>query len=142
LLFAGKNPQPVEVQMILTSVDHMNRSPPVPKPGDITITDATITDWVPFEGGRDLDPFILIDDSADYDFGARLQELKRFVTSRPASASIGVAYIHDGALRIVMNPTTDISWPSAFQAATDAIRIHWVPSWPGPWRPLGAVVWW
>lgn len=108
LLFAGTNPQPgVEVQMILTSADHMNHNPPALKPADITITDATITDWVPFEGGRDLDLFIVIDDSADYDFAVGLQELKRFVTSQPAAASIGVAYIHDGALRIVENPTTD-----------------------------------
>jgi len=62
---------------------------------------------VPFEGGRDLELFLLIDDSANYDFGARLQELKRFATSQPAPVSIGVAYIHDGVLQIVENPTTD-----------------------------------
>jgi len=108
LLFGAKNPQPgVEVQMILTSADHMNHNPPALKPADITISDATITDWMPFEGGRDLDLFIVIDDSADYDFAVGLQELKRFVMAQPLSASIGVAYIHDGALRIVENPTTD-----------------------------------
>jgi len=108
LLFAAVNPQPgVEVQMILTSADHMNHNPPALKAADIAITDATITDWVPFEGGNNLELFIVIDDSADYDFAVRLQELKRFVTSQPASAAIGVAYIHDGELRIVENPTTD-----------------------------------
>jgi hypothetical protein len=103
LLFAATKPQPsVEVQMILTSADHRNHNPPVLKAADITITD-----WVPFEGGNNLKLFIVIDDSAGYDFAARLKELKRFVTSQPASTSIGVACIHDGELRIVENPTTD-----------------------------------
>lgn len=107
LLFAGKNPQPVEVQMILTSADHINHNPPALKAADITVADATITDWVPLQGGNNLELFIVIDDSADYPFAVRLQELKRFVTSQPASSSIGVAYLHDGALEIAESPTTD-----------------------------------
>ncbi len=108
LLSAETKPQTdIEVKMILTAADHMNHMPPALKAGDITITDAAITGWVPFTAGRDLELFIVIDDSATYDFGARLQELKRFVSSQPAPVSIGVAYIHDGALQIAENPTTD-----------------------------------
>jgi hypothetical protein len=108
LLSAETRPQPgVEVQMILTAADHMNHMPPALKAADVTIADATITGWVPLAGGRDLELFIVIDDSASYDFGARLQELKRFVSSQPTPVSIGVAYIHDGVLRIAENPTTN-----------------------------------
>ena len=118
LLSAETKPQTdVEVRMILTAADHMNHMPPALKAADISITDATITGWVPFAAGRDLDLFIVIDDSASYDFGARLQELKRFVSSQPAAVSIGVAYIHDGALRIAENPTTD------HQRAARALRV-------------------
>lgn len=73
----------------------------------MTIMDATITDWMPLEGGHDLELFVLIDDAANYDFGSKLQELQRFVNSQPAPMAVGVAYIHDGTLRIVENPTTD-----------------------------------
>jgi hypothetical protein len=51
--------------------------------------------------------FLLVDDAANYEFGAKLQELRQFVTSQPKDVSIGVAYIHDGALQIAQNPTTD-----------------------------------
>jgi hypothetical protein len=130
-LFAATNPQPgVEVQMILTSADHMNHNPPALQSADIAITDATITDWLPFEGGNNLELFIVIDDSADYDFAARLQELKRFVTSQPASTSIGVAYIHDGELRIVEDPTTD------HEMAARDLRS---PSGSGTANPYGAL---
>jgi hypothetical protein len=108
LLSAETKPQTdVEVRMILTAADHMNHMPPALKAADVTIADATITGWVPFQGGLDLELFVVIDDSANYDFSARLQELKRFVSSQPAPASIGVAYIHDGVLQIVENPTRD-----------------------------------
>ncbi len=68
--------------------------------------DATITDWLPLTG-RDLELYFLIDDSANYDFGQKLQEIQRFITIQPDAAAIGVAYIHDGTLKIVQNPTLD-----------------------------------
>jgi len=106
--FAQTNAPPgVEAQMIVTSADHMNHQPPVLKPGDVTIMDATILDLVPFQAGRDLELFVLIDDAANYDFGSKLAELRRFVTAQPASVPIGVAYIRDGVLKIAENPTTD-----------------------------------
>ena len=118
LIAAETKPQTdVEVRMILTAADHMNHQPAALKAADITIMDATITGWVPFEGGRDLELFVAIDDFADYDFGARLQELKRFVSSQPATVSIGVAYIRNGAVQIAENPTTD------HQRAARALRV-------------------
>ncbi len=102
------NSQPgVEVRMVLTVADHMNHKPPALKSDDVKIMNATITDWTPPGSGGDLELFLLIDDGANYDFGAKLQELRRFVTAQPAPVSIGVAYIHDGTLRIAENPTTD-----------------------------------
>jgi hypothetical protein len=106
--YAQSNAQPgVEVQTIVTVADHMNHKPPVLKADDVKIMNATITDWIPPADGRDLELFVLIDDAANYDFGAKLQELRRFVTAQPAPVSVGVAYIHDGTLQIAENPTTD-----------------------------------
>lgn len=131
LLAAETKPQTdVEVRMILTAADHMNHQPATLKAADIAIMDATVTGWVPFEAGRDLELFVVIDDFADYDFGARLQELKRFVLSQPVAASIGVAYIHDGALQIAENPTTD------HQRAARALRA---PSGSKTANPYGAL---
>jgi len=97
----------VEVQTIVTVADHMSHKPPALKADDVKIMNATITDWIPPAGGSDLELFVLIDDAANYDFGAKLQQLRRFVTAQPAPVSVGVAYIHDGALQIAENPTTD-----------------------------------
>jgi hypothetical protein len=104
---AETKPEPgVEVQMILTAADHMNHQPGILKAADITITDATITDWIPLDS-RNLELYFVIDDSANYDFAARLEELKRFATAQFPAVSIGVAYIHDGVLQIAESPTTD-----------------------------------
>jgi hypothetical protein len=106
--FAETKPQPgVEVRMILTAADHMNHRPPALQPSDVNIMDGTITGWVALEPGRDLELFFLIDDSANYDFGTKFAELRQFIANQPAAVSIGVAYIHEGALRIAANPTTD-----------------------------------
>ena len=106
--YAQTSSQPgVEVQTIVTIADHMNHKPPALKADDVKIMNATITDWIPPADGRDLELFVLIDDAANYNFGAKLQELRRFVTAQPAPVSVGVAYIHDGTLQIAENPTTD-----------------------------------
>jgi hypothetical protein len=117
LALAATKPQPsAEVQMIVTSADHMNHQPLALKGVDLKIVDATITDLVPFKGGRDLDLYILIDDAANYDFGAKLRELRQFVTSQPAATSIGVAFIREGTLDVVEQPTRD------HQRAAQALR--------------------
>lgn len=105
--FAGMRAgQGTDVQMVLTAADHMNHRPAFLKPDGLAIMGGTITDVIPLKG-RDLELFILIDDAANYDFSAKFQELRHFVTAQPDSVSIGVAYIHDGALYVAENPTTD-----------------------------------
>jgi hypothetical protein len=106
-VYAETKPQlGVEVQMILTASDHMNHQPGILKAADITISDAAITDWIPLDS-RNLELYFLIDDSANYDFAARLEELKRFASAQLPAVAIGVAYIHDGTLEIAETPTTD-----------------------------------
>jgi hypothetical protein len=101
-----KTGQGNDVQMVLTVADHMNHQPAFLKQDGLTIMDGTITDVIPLKG-RDLELFILIDDAANYDFSSKLQELRHFVNEQPNPVAIGVAYIHDGALQVIENPTTD-----------------------------------
>jgi len=117
-----------EVQMIVTSADHMMHQPAVLRPADVAIADATITGFVPLEPGRSLEIYILVDDSADYAPAQKLQELRRFVTDQPAAVAIGVGYIHDGTLRIAEKPTTD------HELIARALRL------PGGGTPTGAKV--
>jgi len=102
----SKAGQGTDVQMVLTVADHMNHQPAFLKQDGLAIMDGTITDVIPLKG-RDLELFILIDDAANYDFSSKLQELRHFITEQPAPVSIGVAYIHEGTLQVVENPTTD-----------------------------------
>jgi len=126
LAIAETKPQPgVEVQMVVTSADHMNHHPPALKAEDLKIMDAAITGVTPFEGGRDLELFILIDNAANYEFGAKLQELRRFVTSQPAPVSIGVAFIREGTLDVVEQPTRDHERATrALQAPSGSIAAN------------------
>jgi hypothetical protein len=110
MAFAQTKSQPdVEVPMVLTVADHLRHQPPSLKREDVSIQDAIITNWVPIRDGDDLEIFVLIDDAANVDFDSKLQELRRFVILQPAAVSIGVAYIRDGTLQIVENPTRDRS---------------------------------
>jgi hypothetical protein len=43
----------------------------------------------------------VIEDAATYDFGTKLQELRHFLNSQPASTAVGVAFIKNGELEIV-----------------------------------------
>jgi len=106
--FCQTKSQPgVELKMIVSAADHINHNPAPLQAGDLKIMDATITSVEPFERGRDLDVFILIDDAANYEFGSKLKELQEFVTTQPPAEAIGVAYIHDGVLQVAENPTAD-----------------------------------
>ena len=130
--FAGtRSGQGDDVQIVVTVADHTNHRPAVLKPGGLAITDGTIADVTPLKG-RDLDIFMVIDDAvnANDDFSSRLQELRRFVTTQPDAVSVGVAYIHEGMLQVVENPTTD------HQLAATALRA---PAGSEPANPYPAL---
>ncbi len=96
-----------EVQMIVTSADHMTHNPAVLTSADVSVADGTITSFTAFAPGRDLELYFLIDDSADYAPAQKLQELRDFIKAQPLAVATGVAYIHDGELRLAEKPTTD-----------------------------------
>jgi len=106
-IFAATLPQQgPEVQMIVTSADHMAHNPGVLGAADIHIADAVITGFTAL-AGRGLELYLLIDDSADYAPEQKIGELRRFIAAQPAGVAIGLAYIHEGALRLAEKPTVD-----------------------------------
>lgn len=123
-----------EVQMIVTSADHMMHHPAVLRPAEVAMADGTITGFVPLEPGRSLELYILVDDSADYSPEKKIAELRKFVLDQPAAVAIGVGYIHNGALRIAARPTTD------HEFAARALREPAGAKIAGPWCALGDLI--
>jgi hypothetical protein len=67
-----------------------------------------VTAWEPARGDRaGLDLFILIDDAADSSLGIQLDALRSFITSQPATASVGVGYMHNGTVQITQDFTSE-----------------------------------
>jgi len=96
----------VEAKVVVTVADHMNHKPPVLKRGDLADgASMRIANVAPLYGDKEL--YILIDDAANYDFGTKLQELRGFVDTQPASTALGLAFIRDGELKVVQTPAKD-----------------------------------
>jgi hypothetical protein len=67
-----------------------------------------VTDWVPAQlDHAGLELFILIDDSSSPAVDSQLGDIKNFISTQPATAKIGVAYMQNGTARIEQNLTSD-----------------------------------
>jgi hypothetical protein len=132
LLVRQGNSQPargVSASVIVTVADHLSHKPQPLRAEDIGhVSSVRITGITPLRGDSEL--FLLIDDAANYDFGQKLQELRSFVDSRPASVAIGVAFIRNGELSIAQPLTKD------HQLADRALRA---PSGSKPANPYCAL---
>lgn len=66
------------------------------------------TDWVPLQGDRaGLQLFVLIDDAANTSLGSQLDDIRQFIVAQPESTKIGVAYMQNGAARVLQDLTND-----------------------------------
>ncbi len=96
----------VEAKVVVTVADHMNHKPVVLKREDLTESASMrIVNVAPLYGDKEL--YVVIDDAANYDFGTKLEELRSFVNTQPASAALGLAFIRDGELNVVQTPVKD-----------------------------------
>ncbi len=111
----AKNPaetDTVPVTMTVTaSVDSGKRVPDIQKE-DVVVKKGKdrlpVTEWVVARGDHaGLELFILIDDASDSSLGNKLNELRTFINSQPATTSVGVGYMRNATVQIVQNPTTD-----------------------------------
>jgi hypothetical protein len=91
--------QRVEARVVVSVADHFTHRPRTLTLEDIRSVGPSmrIAKVEPLEGDREL--FRLIDDGSSFDFGDKLQDLRRFVNMQPASTAIGVAYITGGGAR-------------------------------------------
>jgi hypothetical protein len=77
-----------------------------------------IIDWVAARGEHaGLDLFILIDDACDPSLGSQFSDLKSFITSQPASTSVGVGYMRNNTVDLRQNFTSDHA------QAAEALRL-------------------
>jgi hypothetical protein len=102
----------VPVQMVVTVQARKGKTVP-----EVTKEDALVhqgrdrrktLDWVPLQGERaGLQLFLLIDDSANFSLGSKLDELRDFIQAQPASTKVGVAYMQNGTARVLQELTND-----------------------------------
>jgi len=142
-LAADKPVTGVPVQMVVTVAHHRLAAPRAFTRDDLIVTERyeplPITGFIPLEGDRaDLELFLLVDDCSSCDFGPKFDELRRFVSLQAATTAIGVAYIRNGALEVIENPTKDreravqaLTAPSGTKAANpfEALR-DLINGWP------------
>jgi len=71
-------------------------------------TELPVTEWLPLQGDMaGLELYFLIDERVDPTATARFEELRRFISSQPATTAVGVAYMNTGEARIAQTPTRD-----------------------------------
>jgi hypothetical protein len=128
------------VKMIVTIGHHYGQHAPILTKDDLTIRQEyeyrPITGLAPLQGDRaDLELFLLVDNCSSCDANSKFDEIRRFLAAQPNTTSIGVAYIKDGQLVVVQEPTKDreratqaLSAPTAttvlnpYGALTDLIK--------------------
>lgn len=108
----SRAPARVPARIVVTLGHYYGHEPPVLTADDLTVTQEynplTIVSLTPFRGDRaNLELFVLVDNCSSCELGPKFDELRRFITSRPSTTSVGVAYIQDGRLQVAENPTLD-----------------------------------
>ena len=136
-LAADKPPTGVPIQMVVTVAHHHVNAPRTFTPSDLIVTQGyeksalSVTNVVPLDGERaEMELFLLVDECSSCEFGPKFDELRRFVSLQAPTTAIGVAYIRNGTLEVIENPTKDQA--RAIQALT-------APSGSKPANPFDAL---
>ncbi len=67
-----------------------------------------VTNWVPLQGNQaGLELFVLIDESTGIAVTTQFDDLRRFLTSQPATTAVAIGYMQNGTVQIVQNFTKD-----------------------------------
>src|SRR5277367_6140651 len=118
LAFAGSllsfaqtaTPAGTPAEIVVTVGHYFGPETPVLTEENLTISQRweplTITNLIPLQGTR-LELFLLVDNCSSCEPGSKFEELRRFIVAQPATTAIGVAYIRNGHLEVVENPTQD-----------------------------------
>ena len=103
-------PAEIPARVLVTIGHHYEHAPAALTKQNVTVfgqyDPRPIVDLVPLRGDRaGLDIFLLVDNCSNCEVGSRFEELVKFIRAQPATTSFGVAYIQDGKLKVVENPT-------------------------------------
>ena len=114
----------VSVTTVVTVLGANHAAPPPIAKGDVNVTEGknrlNVTGWEPAQaGGREqLQLAILIDNGLRSTIvGQQLEDLRNFITSLPASTSVGIFYAMNGAAEAAAPFSTD------HQAVADKLRL-------------------
>jgi hypothetical protein len=102
----------VPALMVVTVEARSGSEDPVVTRDDVVVMQGRdrdrVTTWTPFRGDKpDLQLFILIDDASRTSLGTQLEDIRKFISSQPATAAIDVAYTQNGTVRIPQDSTND-----------------------------------
>jgi len=114
LVATAQTPIATAVRTILTAEsrhDH-DKSVPALRREDLMVYQdkdrLMVRDFVPLTGANaGLELFLLIDDGASSDLGIQIPDLQRFIEHQPATTSIGIAYMRNGAAVIAKDLTSN-----------------------------------
>ena len=139
LMAAQTKPHPAAVARVVITANSYYGDPPALETDDIILAQdykpLAISALVPLRGARaDLELYVLVDGSSNFEFGDKFTELRRFLASQPPTTSIGVAYSRNGRLEIAQRPTSDRV--RAIQALS--LPSGGIPS--NPFRPLAELI--
>ena len=110
------------VHMVVTVEAHHGTNIPDIKREDVMVYQGKdrdqVTDWLPLQGDHaGLELYLLIDDASNTSLGSQLEDLRRFISSQPATTAIGIGYMRNGTVQIVQKLTTD------HQQAAKSLRL-------------------
>ena len=139
VMAAQATSHPAVVARIVVTNNSFYQDPPPLTADNVVLTQdykpLPITTLLPLKGAwAELELYILVDASANCEFGDRLKDLVQFLSSQPPTTSIGVAYIQDGRLEVVQEPTHDRA------QAIQALRPHSRSKPSNPFRPLAELI--
>jgi hypothetical protein len=67
-----------------------------------------VKDWIPLHGeNARLELFLLLDDASQTSIGSRLEDIRQFIKSQPATTAIGLGYMRNGEVDFVERFTAD-----------------------------------
>jgi hypothetical protein len=114
LLASAQSPaadQPAPVHMIVTVEARNGASPPSLTDGDVIAkqgsTRLRVTGLTACQGENAAMELFLVLDDASSPAGWRLDDLRRFINSQPATASIGIGHMHNGMVETTVKFTLD-----------------------------------
>jgi len=102
----------VPVQMIVTVGAYHGTDVPAVSREDVMVYQGRerdeVKDWIPLQGDRArLELFVLLDDASRAEFGAQLEDLRKFIEAQAPTTAVGLGYMRNGVVDIAERFTTD-----------------------------------